>query len=44
VGRVQVLDDDKGETTRFRHMSEKLFQRLEAAGGGTKAHDGKGMA
>jgi hypothetical protein len=41
VGRVQVLDDDKCHAAFFRHMPQELPQRLQPAGGGADADDGK---
>ncbi len=32
VGRVEVLDNDKPETTLGRNMTEKLLQGFQAAG------------
>ncbi|MFH0789944.1 MAG: hypothetical protein V2B13_20325 [Pseudomonadota bacterium] len=42
MGRVQVLDDDKGQAAFLRHVYQKGLQRLQAAGGGADAHDRKG--
>ena len=41
VGRVQVLDDDKGHAAVFGHMPQELLQRLQPAGRGADADDGK---
>ena len=41
VGRVQVLDDDKGHAASFRHMPQELLQRLQPAGGGADADNGE---
>ena len=41
VGRVQVLDDDKGHAALFRHMPQELLQRLQPAGGGADADNGE---
>ncbi|MCK7513935.1 MAG: hypothetical protein MZV70_64575 [Desulfobacterales bacterium] len=41
VGRVQVLDDDKGHAAAFRHVPQKLLQGLESSGGGADADNGK---
>ena len=41
VGRVQVLDDDKGHAAIFGHMPQELFQRLQPAGGGADADNRK---
>jgi len=44
VGRVQVLDDDKAETTPFGYMRKELLQGLQPPGGSAKTDDGKGTA
>ena len=41
VRRVQMLDDDKRHAAVLRHMSEKMLQRFESAGGGADADDGE---
>jgi hypothetical protein len=37
MGRVEVLDNDKGQTAPFRHPAQKLLQRFQPAGGGADA-------
>jgi len=37
VCRIKVLDDDKCDAARMRHMAQELFQRLQTASGGTDA-------
>ena len=44
VRRVQMLDDDKRHAAARRHVAEKLLQRLQSAGGGADADDGKRRA
>ena len=39
VGRVQVLDDDKGHAAVGRHVTEKVFEGLQSAGRSTDADD-----
>ena len=41
VGRVQVLDDDKGHAAACRHVPQKQLQRLEPPGRGADADDGE---
>jgi len=35
------LDDDKGHAAIFGHMPQELLQRLQPAGGGADADNGK---
>ncbi len=41
VGRVQMLDDDKGHAASIRHMLQKQLQSLKSSGRGTDADNGK---
>ena len=41
VGRVEVLDDDEGHAASRGHVLQEELQRLETAGGGADADDGK---
>ena len=41
VGGVEVLDDDEGDAASRGHVLQEELQRLEAAGGGADADDGK---
>ena len=38
-----MLDDDKGQPAILRDGSQKLFQRLQPAGGRTEADDGENI-
>ncbi|BET59656.1 hypothetical protein GEO60473_26960 [Geobacter sp. 60473] len=42
MGRVQVLDYDKGHAAPLRHVPQELFQRFQPAGGGAYADNGEG--
>ncbi|GAC1469750.1 MAG: hypothetical protein PVSMB11_05540 [Desulfuromonadaceae bacterium] len=42
VGRVQVLDDDKGQAAVFGYLPQEQLQCLQTAGGGADADDGEG--
>lgn len=42
MGRVEMLDDDKGQSGVNRHLAEKLLQGLKAAGGGANSDNRQG--